>query len=73
MTYTEENKKQVRDFTREGIERVVMYLYQTHGLPIEISLEKINEMNTLGEQIAFLNSFYKKHPNLFVGMKEFTA
>jgi len=71
MKYTESQKQQLRDFVKEGLARVIVYMKTTHGLPEDITLEEINKLPTMRERMALLNGFYKENPKLFEGIPHY--
>lgn len=71
MKYTEYHKQQYRDFIKEGMLRAGSYFYQTHGLPLDMFVELASRMETLGEQMVFLNNLFIKNPKPFHGMPNF--
>ena len=72
MRYTENHKQQLYSFIKEGLVRTIAFFEKTLGLPHEITIEKMREMKTLGEQLDFLDAIFRKYPNIFKDMKHFT-
>lgn len=73
MNYTKAQKQQLRDFLSEGLTRAAIYMKTTMGFPEEIFFEKIDDMQTAGEQMLWLSNFAKGHPKVFEGMSRYNA
>lgn len=60
MKLTEKDK--LKELIKDRLIKIAVYMETTMGLPHYLTFEKIEEMQSLLEQLIFINSFAKKHP-----------
>lgn len=72
MNETKEQKKEwIRGWIRDALVRIGVYMQQTQGFPLDMFMEEIKKMPTVGYQMHFIAAFAGRHKSVLKGMPHY--